>query len=223
MSGRDWPGRHLAREVGRWRGHRPDRNGNGGDAVSYNAWMNSLLSPTMDHADLPAGLGVEEAVRFAEAITAAHSESTRTMYDWSWTQWERWCQARGDTKRPAEPALICAYITERAADGLSVSSIDLACGAIAYQHRRHKIDDPILTEGVRQVRRGLRRIISTAPRRQARPLTTDDIRQIVEHIDRTTASGARDAALILLGYASALRHSELAALTLDELNFKPGE
>jgi integrase len=76
--------------------------------------------------------------------------------------------------------------------------------------------------GVRQVRRGLRRIIGTAPRRQARPLGTDDIRQIVEHIDRRSALGARDAALILLGYASAMRRSELAALTLDDVEFKPG-
>lgn len=123
---------------------------------------------------------------------------------------------------PAEPALICTYLTERAADGLSVGTIDMACGAISYQHRRRGLDDPILTEGVRQVRRGLRRIIGAAPRRQARPLTTDDIRQIVEHIDRTSLLGVRDAAMILLGFASALRRSELAALTLADVAFKPG-
>ena len=169
--------------------------------------MNSLLTSAPNHADLPAGLRVEEAIRIADAITAANAQSTRTMYDWAWSQWERWCHARGATTLPAEPALICAYLTERAADGLSVGSIDLACGAIGYQHRRG-LDDPILTEGVRQVRRGLRRIIGNAPRRQARPLGTGDVRQIVEHIDRTTALGARDAALILLGFASAMRRSK---------------
>ena len=144
------------------------------------------------------------------------------MYDWTWSQWERWCHARGATALPAEPALICAYLTERAADGLSVGSIDLACSAIAYQHRRRGLTDPILADGVRQVRRGLRRIIGTAPRRQARPLGTDDIRQIVEHIDRSTLLGVRDAALILVGFASAMRRSELAALTLDDVEFQPG-
>ncbi|WP_448072984.1 tyrosine-type recombinase/integrase [Georgenia yuyongxinii] len=184
--------------------------------------MNSLPTIAVDHVDLPAGLSVEEAVRIAEAITAAHSESTRAMYDWAWTQWERWCFDRSATPLPAERALICADLTERAADGLSVGSIDLACGAIAYQHRRRGLDDPIRTEGVRQVRRGLRRVIGTAPRRQARPLATAEIRQIVEHIDRTTVLGARDAALILLGFASAMRRSELVALTLDDVEFKPG-
>lgn len=195
----------------------------------YNLWVTPPLTPATrsadlpaDPGDLPAGLTVEEAIRIADAITAVHAESTRTMYDWAWSQWERWCAARGSVALPAEPALICAYLTERAADGLSVGSIDLTCGAIAFQHRRRGLDDPILTEGVRQVRRGLRRIIGTAPRRQARPLTTDDIRRIVEHIDRTTALGTRDAALILLGFASAMRRSELAALTLADVEVRPG-
>ena len=109
--------------------------------------------PDPDRPHLPDGLCVEEAVRIAEAITAAHAESTRTMYDWAWSQWERWCHARGAIPLPVEPGLICAYLTERGADGLSVGSIDLACSAIAYQHRRRGLDDPILSEGVRQVRR----------------------------------------------------------------------
>lgn len=40
-------------------------------------------------------------------------------------------------------------------------------------------------------------------------------------IDRDTAKGARDAALILLGFASALRRSELAALTLADIEARP--
>jgi len=43
----------------------------------------------------------------------------------------------------------------------------------------------------------------------------------VVRIDRTSALGARDAALILLGFASALRRSELAALTLADIEARP--
>ncbi|PVG83400.1 hypothetical protein DDE18_08920 [Nocardioides gansuensis] len=49
-----------------------------------------------------------------------------------------------------------------------------------------------------------------------------EVRQILAHIDRSTAKGARAAALILLGYAAALRCSELAALTLADLEPRPG-
>jgi len=85
----------------------------------------------------------------------------------------------------------------------------------------HAAADPVASETVRQVRLGLRRTYGTAPRRLARPLNTTDIRRIVTAIDRTTPLGARDAAIILLGYASALRHSELTALTLADLDPKP--
>jgi integrase len=219
-SGRDsWTGEWPRR----WRRrHRRQAREAAAGRAPYNLWVNAPLTPATRSSDLPVGLTLDEAIRIADAITAAHAESTRTIYAWAWSHWERWCAARGAIALPAEPAMICAYLTERAADGLSVGTIDMACGAIAYTHRRHGLDDPILAEGVRQVRRGLRRIIGTAPRRQARPLATEEIRQIVEHIDRTTAHGARDAAIILLGYASAMRRSELAALTLADVEFKPG-
>jgi integrase len=44
---------------------------------------------------------------------------------------------------------------------------------------------------------------------------------VVGSIDRTTAIGVRDAAIILLGYASAMRRAELVALTLADVERKP--
>jgi len=44
---------------------------------------------------------------------------------------------------------------------------------------------------------------------------------MLAHIDRTTVKGTRDAALILIGFASALRRSELAALTMADIEAKP--
>ena len=134
----------------------------------------------------------------------------------------RWCAARGLTPLPGDPAALCAYLTERAADGIAMSSLDLACTAIRHMHRMHattdpRVIDPVGAETVRQVRLGLRRTYGTAPRRLARPLSTADIRQILTSIDRTAPTGVRDAASILLGYASAMRRSELTALTLLDI------
>lgn len=201
----------------------------GRSPTSYNDWVNALLQALTAHpalpaasSHLPAGLTVEDAVRIAEALRATYTESTRTIYRHAWRHWERWCATRQVPAMPAAPAMICAYLTERATEGLSVGSLDLTCGAIAYQHRQHGLADPTLTAGVRQVRRGLRRLVGTAPRRQARPLALADIQQIISYIDRTTPPGVRDAAIILLGYASAVRRSELAALTLADLEPRPG-
>jgi integrase len=49
-----------------------------------------------------------------------------------------------------------------------------------------------------------------------------DVRQIVTTIDPTIPRGTRDTALILLGFAGALHRSELAVLTLDDIEAKPG-
>lgn len=172
--------------------------------------------------DLPVGLTVDDAVRIAAALDAAHAESTRKLYAHTWRVWERWCTARGVPALPAEPAALAAYLVERAATGTAVASLNMACTAIRHMHRQHGLANPAEDELVRQVRLGLRRTYGTAPRRQARPLTVPEVRQIIDAIDRSTPIGARDAAIILLGYASALRGSELVALTLDDVHTKPG-
>jgi len=170
---------------------------------------------------LPAGLTETDTVRIAAAITAGRAMSTHKVYASAWRRWEAWCATRAVTPLPTTPAMVCAYLTERAAEGVSASTIDVACSAIAYEHRSRGAANPVADETVRQVRRGLRRALGTAPRRPARPLTVAEVRQIVIRIDRDTAKGARDAALILLGFASALRRSELAALTLADIEARP--
>ena len=122
---------------------------------------------------------------------------------------------------PGDPLALCAYLTERAAAGKANGTLDMACAAIRHVHRMTGAEDPVASEAVRQVRRGLSRTYGAAPRRLARPLTVEEIRQIVAGIDRTTPIGIRDAAIILLGYASAMRRAELVALTLADVEHKP--
>lgn len=168
-----------------------------------------------------AGLTPIDATRIEAAMTAAIADSTRTVYTHAWRTWERWCTTRQITPLPAASAAVCAYLTVRADQGTTASTLDQACSAISYVHRSQGFPDPVLHEAVRLVRRGLRRTLGTAPRRQARPLGVAEIRQIVTGIDRDTPKGARDAAIILLGFASALRRSELTELTLADIETKP--
>jgi len=164
---------------------------------------------------------VDDAVRIAAALDAAHAESTRIVYAHTWRVWERWCAGRGIPALPADPSALAAYLVERAATGTAVASLNMACTAIRHMHRQHRLPNPAEDELVRQVRLGLRRTYGTAPRRLARPLTLADIGQILSAIDRSAPIGARDAAIILLGYASAMRGSELVALYLGDVEFKP--
>src|SRR5680860_647169 len=151
-----------------------------------------------------AELTATDEARITEAIAATYAPTTLSAYAWAWSHWATWCDGRDLDPLPATPAAVCAYLTERAEQGVTFGTISLSCSAIAYQHRRAGIPDPTDHDTVRQVRRGLRRSLGTAPPRQARPLTVAEIRQIVARIDRDAAQGARDTALILLGFASAL-------------------
>jgi integrase len=157
----------------------------------------------------------------AAAVAAARTESTRHVYAGVWSRWERWCAGRGLAVLPGEPLAVCAYLTEQAAAGRAMGTLDLICTVIRHVHLACDLHNPADALAVRQVRRGLRRTHGSAPRRLARPLSVEEIRQIVDGIDRSTSIGIRDAAIILLGYASALRRSELVALTLADIEDKP--
>jgi integrase len=65
--------------------------------------------------------------------------------------------------------------------------------------------------------KGIRRTCGTPPKQKA-PTLTDDIRAMVEATD-TGIIGARDRALVLLGFASAFRRSELVRLDVEDCAF----
>jgi hypothetical protein len=72
---------------------------------------------------------------------------------------------------------------------------------------------------VRNVMKGIRRTKGTAPTQKAAAVT-DDIRLMVEATEEGLI-GARDRALVLLGFAGAFRRSELVGPD-DVLNCDPG-
>ena len=104
---------------------------------------------------LPAGLTELDAARIVRAIAAAKSETTRGVYAQVWGHWERWCARCGTTALGADPLALSAYLTERAEDGKAISTLDMSCTVIRLVHRMTGIEDPVASEAVRQVRRGL--------------------------------------------------------------------
>jgi len=134
---------------------------------------------------------------------------------------ERWCRGRGINPLPAPPEALAAFLAERAEAGLTFGTLDGYCSGIAHRHHQEGLADPTADVAVRRVRRGLRRIMGVAPRRQAHPLTVAELGQIVSSIDGDTAIGIRDRAILLVGYASAMRPGEVSALNVEDLLRKP--
>jgi hypothetical protein len=62
---------------------------------------------------------------------------------------------------------LCAYLADRAADGITVASLNVACSAIGHQHRSHGVADPVAHESVRRSAPGC--AVPTASRPAGKP------------------------------------------------------
>ena len=65
--------------------------------------------------------------------------------------------------------------------------------------------------------KGIRRTLGTAQKGKL-PLLTADLQKLLAHLPENLL-GVRDRALLLVGFAGALRRSELAALTVEQSEF----
>jgi len=104
---------------------------------------------------------------------------------------------------PATPATVAAYLAALANLRLNkVSTISRRAAAIAYAHKLAGFEPPI-NESVKAVMRGVRRKLGTAQKGKA-PATAPIVAKLVKRIP-DDLSGKRDKALILIGFAAALR------------------
>jgi integrase len=89
--------------------------------------------------------------------------------------------------------------------------------AIAEAHKAMGIDSPTHHAMVANTMKGIRRTKGMAPAQKV-PTLTEDIRAMVDATD-SGIIGARDRALVLLGFAGAFRRSELVGLDVENCVF----
>jgi site-specific recombinase XerD len=145
----------------------------------------------------------------------AKAENTRLAYQKDWTHFTGWCQAVGCEQLPAQPEVIVLYVTSLVSDGRKVSTIERRLAAISQVHQYAGHESPTCTPLVREVLKGIRREKGTMPR-TVDALETQELRRIIEHLP-PTLKGQRDQALLLLGFAGALRRSELVGLDVEDI------
>ena len=156
---------------------------------------------------------LDQAREFARQSKA---ESTLRGYRADWRNFCAWCESHGLSPLPASPETVAAYIAE-CAGRLKVGSIQRRLNAIAEAHKATGLDSPTSTGMVRNTLKGIRRALGTATAPKA-PTLTDDIRAMVDATDAGII-GARDRALMLLGFAGAFRRSELVGLDIADCAF----
>lgn len=114
------------------------------------------------------------------------------------------------------PALLSAFVAERSAAGLAKTTVRNCCGALRvflrYAHREGVIGrDLSKTVEWPQVYR-----LSSIPR----SISWAEVGKVLGAVDRRTPCGRRDYAILLLLVTYGLRGREVAALTLDDIDWK---
>lgn len=110
---------------------------------------------------------------------------------------------------PAPKEIIAAYLSEHAASH-STTSLTRWLASLSKAHRALSVEDPTKGELVRSVLRGIRRRYGRPPE-QALPLTREILFDVLDAIP-DDLRGARDKALLLVGFAGGFRRSEIVDL-----------
>ena len=176
--------------------------------------MTEHLPVPVAPADL--SLSLDRAKAYAGA-----ARSTRTMkaYASAFALFTTWCREAGANSMPADALTVAAYVAHLADTGRKPATIDLHVAAIGAVHRAGGFDNPTGSEAVKATLRGARRALGTRQVRKA-PATAETLRKILRKTPDTLV-GKRDRALLLLGFAAALRRSELVALDVADLERVP--
>jgi site-specific recombinase XerD len=149
--------------------------------------------------------------------TAARSARTWQAYRADFRRFQRWCVAQDPCRSslPATSATVAAYLAAHAATHRP-STLTRWCSALAVAHDLAGHPSPTRDPRVRTVLAGIRRTHRTRPDRVA-AAGPPELRTMLDRLDPAHPRDARDRALILIGFAGALRRSELVALTLADL------
>ena len=174
------------------------------------------ITPVIKAAATPLALVelVESAKGYANASKAS---STRRAYRSDWSAFVAWCSSCGLDSLPAEPGTVALYLSHLANTGRKPATIGRALVAVSQAHKFAGLASPRSSAIVTETMRGIRRQLGVAQTAKA-PVLVEQLRAMLGGLGDTML-GARDRALLALGFAGAFRRSELVGLDVADLAF----
>lgn len=146
----------------------------------------------------------------------SRAESTLRAYSSDWKHFTGFCSTHGLETLPCQPTTVAAYVANLA-ETHRPSTIQRRLASISTAHRAAGHESPTKSELVRSTLLGVKRANGTA-KRQVIPVRVRHIREGVD-LMRSDTKGIRDRAILLVGYAGALRRSEVVGLDVDDISF----
>lgn len=192
-------------------------------------WLDGLRQAGLPVAasrapDRHDGVRAELRERVVERASHAKSVGSRLAYSKDFRDFGSWCAAHDLEALPAEPLTVAAYLDSLATDRLAISTLRRRKAAIRWMHHGAGLPDPTVDELVAETVADAARDLSEA-KDQAVPLMLGELRRMITAMPIITGREPndplvrRDQSLLAIGWASALRSSELAALDAADLQF----
>lgn len=176
--------------------------------------------------------------RVAKYAKRSRSANTQRAYTSDWVKWEAWCRSMRRSALPAHPVDVATFISEAAdatkADGTlaySVATLSRWVASIGFAHSQAGYPRPGLDPVVSNVLSGIRREraeTSARPlRRQAKPLMLGELKRTLDGVPvdgwPMGVIGYRDRAILLTGWAGALRSDSVVGLNVADLTWHPDD
>ena len=164
-----------------------------------------------------------------EVLSSALSKNTRIAYQKGWKRFLDFCAAEQfDDPLSVTPDNVARFFVQLATRPspqsgviLSMGTVTLYKSAISKKYTDAGKSSPTSHPVVRGTLKGLARLKGSAVR-QVEALREYHIEAMLRACAKTTI-GRRDAAIIAIGFAAALRRSELCNLTVDDVEFLESE
>lgn len=198
-------------------------------------------NPTAISTDVSPFADVIDDIR--ESVQATKSENALRAYGSAWKTFSAFCVERGVPTLPADRQTVIAYLEwmatsnkrpdpRRGREGkflppAKVSTIDLHRSAIAYFHEMAAYPSPMADKQSKEYLSGLKRKLAEKRPAQTKSspkeaLALDELRKLVAALP-DNLRGKRDRALLTVGYFGAFRRSELASLTVGDVDPRNGK
>ena len=150
---------------------------------------------------------------------SADSPSTRRNRQHFWKKFEAWCAERGVKSIPADPDSVVYYLVDQARRGQKKATLNNMRWAIDSTHLNQGLQAPGNDPEAKQLIKGLMRELADKRPEQAKtdkkkPITIDLIRKMKFPEGR---KGIRDKTIMLLGFATGMRRSELAMIRREHI------
>jgi site-specific recombinase XerD len=166
------------------------------EPITSDNYYLSRPKPVLVHASAVDRTCLPEAV--ASYVRDSLAEKTRRAYQSDLRHFEMW-----GGSLPASPETVAAYLAAYA-DRLSVTTLIRRLAALSKAHQAHGLSNPIRSELVRATLRGIKRRHTAL---QAKPLLRDDLLLVLDAMGNGLKD-LRDRAVLLIGFAAALRSAE---------------